>query len=107
MKTLCSSNADFYLMKTDRHRASGGAQMLSHALLFVTPWALVRQGPRVMGFFWQEYWSRLPFPSPGDLSDPGVKPVSPMSSALQAVSLPLSHLGSRMSQWDLRKNGDY
>ena len=70
----------------------------------VTPWDLVRKAPLVMGFFWQEYWRRLPFPSPGDLSDPGVKPASPMSSALQAVSLPLSHLGSPMSQWDLKKN---
>ena len=43
-----------------------------------------------MGFFRQEYWSGLPFPSPGDLPDPGIKPTS---SALQADSLPLSHLG--------------
>ena len=44
-----------------------------------------------MGFPRQEYWSRLPFPSPGDIPDPGIEPVSP---ALQADSLPLSHLGS-------------
>ena len=37
--------------------------------------------PLSMGFSRQEYWSELPFPSPGDLSDPGIKPVSP---ALQA-----------------------
>ena len=39
----------------------------------------------------QEYWNGLPFPPPGDLPDPGVKPTSPVSPALQADSLPLSH----------------
>ena len=39
-----------------------------------------------MGFLRQEYWSRLPFPSPRDLSDPGIKPVSLLSPALQADS---------------------
>ena len=42
------------------------------------------------GFSWQEYWSGLPFPSPGDLSDPGIKPVSPAALALEADYLPLS-----------------
>ena len=44
-----------------------------------------------MGFFRQEYWSRLPFPSPGNLPDPGIEPESP---ALQADSLPFSHQGN-------------
>ena len=44
-----------------------------------------------MGFSRQEHWSGLPFPSPGDLSNPGIKPPSP---AWQADSVPLSHLGS-------------
>ena len=44
-----------------------------------------------MGFPRQEYWSGLPFPPPGDLSDPGIEPVSPV---WQVNSLPLSHLGS-------------
>ena len=43
-----------------------------------------------MGFLRQQYWSGLPFPSPGDLPDPRIEPVSP---ELQAESLPLSHLG--------------
>ena len=43
------------------------------------------QAPLSMGFSRQEYWSRLPFASPGDLSDPGIKPGSP---AVQADSLP-------------------
>ena len=51
---------------------------------FETP-TVARQHPLSMGFSRQEYWSGLPFPSPGDLSDPGIKPGSP---ALQADSLP-------------------
>ena len=50
-----------------------------------TPWTVAHQVPLSMGFSRQEYWSGLPFPSPGDLSDPGIKPMSP---ALQADSLP-------------------
>ena len=44
-----------------------------------------------MGFFRQEYWSGLPFPPPGDLPNPGIEPESPVASALQVDSLPLSH----------------
>ena len=51
----------------------------------VTPWTVARQAPLSMGFSRQEYWSGLPFPSPGNLPDPGIKPRSP---ALQADSLP-------------------
>ena len=58
---------------------------------FVTPWTVAHQTPLSMGFRRQEYWSGLPFPTPGDLSDPGIKPESPAS---QVDSLPLSHLGS-------------
>ena len=46
-----------------------------------------------MGFFRQEYWSVLPFPSLEDLPDPGIEPVSPVSSALQADSLFAEPLG--------------
>ena len=69
---------------------------------FVTPWTVAHQGPLSMGFYRQDYWSSLPFPSPGDLPNPGIEPVSP--EWLQFVrkdSLPLSHLGS---PWhDLKK----
>ena len=47
-----------------------------------------------MEFSRQEYWSGLPFPTPVDLPNPGIKPVSFASTALQAVSLPVCHLGS-------------
>ena len=52
-------------------------QSLSHAQFFATPWTVAGQAPLSMGFPRQEYWSGLPFPSPGDLSDPGIEPVSP------------------------------
>ena len=47
-------------------------------------WTVARQAPPSMGFSRQGYWSGLPFPSPGDLPDPGIEPRSP---ALQAGSL--------------------
>ena len=50
-----------------------------------TPWTVACQAPLPMGFSRQEYWSGLPFPSPGDLPNPGIEPRSP---ALQADSLP-------------------
>ena len=58
---------------------------LSRAQLFETPWTVTCQAPLSMGFSRQEYWSGLPFPSPGDLPNPGIEPRSP---ALQADSLP-------------------
>ena len=54
---------------------------LSRVRLFATLWTVALQAPLSMGFSRQEYWSGLPFPSPGDLPDPGIKPRSP---ALQA-----------------------
>ena len=55
--------------------------LLSHVHLFAIPWAVAYQAPTSMGFSRQEYWSGLPFPSPGDLSDPGIEPMSLMSPA--------------------------
>ena len=45
-------------------------------------WTVAHQALLSMGFFSQEYWSGLPFPPPGDLSNPGTEPASPMSPAL-------------------------
>ena len=50
---------------------------LSHVRLFVTPWTIAYQAPLSLGFSRQEYWSGLPFPSPGDLLYPGIEPRSP------------------------------
>ena len=60
-------------------------KLLSRARLFATPWTVVYQASPSMGFSSQEYWSGLPFPSPGNLSDPGIKLWSP---ALKVDSLP-------------------
>ena len=57
---------------------------LSHVRLFVTLWTVAYQASPSMGFSRQEYWSGLPFPSPGDLPDPAIKPGSP---ALEADTL--------------------
>ena len=58
---------------------------LSHVQLFATPWTAAYQAPPSIGFSRQESWSGLPFPSPGDLPDPGIEPMSP---TLQADALP-------------------
>ena len=50
---------------------------LSHVQLFETLWTKTRQALLSMGLFQQEYWNGLPFPSPGNLSEPGSEPVSP------------------------------
>ena len=54
------------------------------------------QAPLSMEFSGQEYWSGLPFPPLGHLPNPGIEPMSSASPALQANSLPLSHLGSQI-----------
>ena len=51
----------------------------SHVRLFATLWTVARQAPLSTGFSRQEHWSGLPCPSPGDLPDPGIEPVSLMS----------------------------
>ena len=59
----------------------------------------------VHGILRQEYWSGSPFSSSEDLPDPGIKPAAPACPALQAVSLPVSHLGSPrldLTLWELR-----
>ena len=53
------------------------AQSLSQVQLFVTPWTVDLQPTLSMELFRQEYWSRLPFPSPEDLPKPGIEPKSP------------------------------
>ena len=64
-------------------RAGGGGLVTKLHLTLTAPWTVACQAPLSMGFSRQECWSGLPFPSPGDLPDPGVKPRSP---ALQADS---------------------
>ena len=60
-------------------------KLFGRVQLFAIPWTIVYQAPPSMEFSRQEYWSGLPFPSPRDLSDPGIEHKSP---ALQADTLP-------------------
>ena len=53
------------------------AQLVSRVRLSLTPWTIVQQAPLSIEFYRQEYWRRLPFTSPGDLPNPGIKPVPP------------------------------
>ena len=63
-------------------------KLLSPVQLFATPWTVTRQAPLFIGFSRQEYQSRLPFPSPGDLPNPGIEP------RCGQILYPLSHQGS-------------
>ena len=67
-----------------------------------TPWSVAHQTPLSTRFSRQEYWSGLPFPPPGDLSDPGIEPVSP---ALQVDPLPTELPGRPSRDSDSCKGG--
>ena len=69
---------------------------LSCDRLFATTWPVAHQAPPSMGFSRQEYCSGLPFPSPGDLPNPGMEPGSP---ALQADALPSEPPGKPVIYW--------
>ena len=64
----------------------------------MTQQTLTCQAPPSMGFSRQEYWSGVPFPSPGDLPHPGIEPVSPVSSTVQADSLSAEHIAEACDQ---------
>ena len=61
---------------------------LSRVRLFATPWTVAHQAPPSMGFSRQEYWSEVPFPSPGDLPDLGIELGSPEFQADALTSEP-------------------
>ena len=60
--------------------------LLSHVQLFATSWTVAHQAPSSMGFSRQEYWNGLPFPSPGDLPDPGIEPRFPTKKIIESHS---------------------
>ena len=76
-------------------KAGGDGLVSKSCLTLVTPWTIPFQFPLSMGFSRQEYWSGLPFPSPGDLPNPGIKPGS---HALQESSLPTELQGKPFSR---------
>ena len=68
---LTSLKLYFYSkLTTEKEKRKRKVKPLSHVPLFATPWTVACQAPLSMGFFRQEYWNGLPFPSPGDLPDP-------------------------------------
>ena len=79
LRTVGASHKPFSLCKVK-------VKVLSRVLLFATPWTVAYQAPLSMGFSWQEYWSGLPLPSPGDLSNLGTEPGSPALQMLFRLS---------------------
>ena len=77
---------------------------LSHVLLLVTPWTVAYKALLSMEFSRQEYWSGLPFPSPGDLPHPGTEP---RSTTLQADALPSEPPGKPNYGGGTEDNGDH
>ena len=74
---------------------NGGGDLVTISCpTLATPWTIAHQAPLSMGFSRSEYWSGLPFPSPGNLLNPGIDPRSP---ALQADSLPTELLNRQAS----------
>ena len=77
-------------------RTGEKSESVSPVQLFATPWNVACQAPLSMGFSRQAYWSGSPFPSPGDLPNPGIKPGSP---TLRADSLPSEPPGKPYFAW--------
>ena len=81
LKDICIKNTYLPILNSLKVKVKS----LSRVQLFATPWTVAYQAPPSMGLSRQQCWSGLPFPSPGDLPDPGIKPGSP---TLQADALP-------------------
>ena len=75
------------------------SRVRSHVWLFAKPWAVAHQAPLSMQFSQQEYWSGLPFPTPGDIPDPKIEPKSPVSSALAGRFFTTVPLGKPVSHY--------
>ena len=99
------SNTDFFpcvwmseimMLASYKERKRKKVKSLSRVWLFATPWTVAYQAPPSMGFSRKECWSGLPFPSPGDLPGPGIKPRSP---TLQADALPTEPPGKPLASY--------
>ena len=92
--SVFSNHSPFHWSVTrtsEKLKSSERVKLLSHVWLFATPWTIALQTPLFMEFSKQEYWSGVPFPSTGDIPDPGIEPESP---ALQVGCYCLRHQGS-------------
>ena len=67
----------FFTTRASWEAPESESEVAESLRLFATPWTVAYQVPPSMGFSRQEYWSGLPFPSPGDLLSPGIEPLSP------------------------------
>ena len=77
LNQLCTSQPAFSSSQMFPLLISCEVKSLSRVRLLATPWTVAYQAPPSTGFSRQEYWSGLPFPSPGNLPDPGIEPRSP------------------------------
>ena len=75
----------------------GGGLVTKSCPTLATPWTIARQAPLSMGFSRQEYWSGLPFPSPGDPPNPGIEPQSPALQVLYCIA------GRFFTSWAMRE----
>ena len=80
--------------RSSETKVKAKVKSLSRVPLFSTPWTVAYRAPPSMGFSRQEYWSGLPFPSSGELPNPGIKPGSP---TLWADALPSEPQGQPQS----------
>ena len=99
-----NSNLEVVLCKRKRKKERKKVKSLSSVRLFAIPWTVSYQGPPSMGFSRHECWSGLPFPSPGDLPDPGIEPRTP---TLQADALPSEppRKQAKNGKWKCQKLG--
>ena len=74
---MLDDSLDRWINSYDRLNRRVCVQSFSHVQLFVTPWTVACHAPLSKEFSRQECWSGLPFPPPGDLPEPGIKPSSP------------------------------
>ena len=88
MVTAAMKLEDAYSLEGKMTNLKVKVKSLSRVQLFATPWIVAYQAPPSMGFSRQEYWSGLPFPSPGDLPDLGIEPGSPAFQADALTSEP-------------------
>ena len=65
-----------------------GGLVTKSCLTLMTPWTVAHQAPLSMGFCRQEYWSQLPFSSPGDIPKPGIESMSPMLAGRFFTTVP-------------------
>ena len=95
----CGLSLFFFRRLSEIRLLGSEVKSLSRVWLFATPWTVAYQAPS-MGFSRQEYWSGLPFPSPGDLPDPGIEPRSPELQADALLSEPSNNtLNSLTDYW--------